>query len=1784
MSTKSRRIVGLCALLAANAAALTFIYWKSGAGRPDRARVIAVSPTDAVDDATRLTLSFDTPIVPADAVGKAAATAPFEIIPSHPGEWAWAAVDRLEFRLRKPLHPGMEYVVRPGPMFRGESGLTLVGETSFTFATRRLEVFNIDLEGADASHLTARVRFNQPVEPQALVRATSAKDAGAGSQLDVACLSRSAGEELVLRIARPSSNQAIIRIDPRLVGSGATRALQIAYSQVLELEMPFGIEGVETWPSAFEKQRTVRIDFNRPLKAGQPAPVVRFEPPVGGARCDVEWDDLTIRAEFACGTRYKAVIAPGLLDKDGKPLDTEQVVSFEVPDREESLRFPIRRGVLSPEGNLSVDLRAVNCDHVRLVVAKLHENNLVAHLRGEDADATSRTVVERDLTTRASRNVPTTIGLDLRELVPSPGGIYHLEARSKREFWTRSSTIVAITDIGLSCKRERDGLFIWATSLRTATPLDGVAVSVLTYNNQSLATATTDELGRARLDLPATSPDGAPYVVVARRNNDLNYCRMDEPTWVPDDIDLAGRTPPPTHDVMLYAERGVYRPGDVIHLTGVIRNANGTLPPPFPIWVRTRRPDGKETGAETVMPRPENQGMFHVDVHTREDDQLGEYRFTATLPGSDKKLGETKALVEAFLPIRLELDAAAGKETYTGDEKITLDVDARYLFGKPASDVAVAVTGSYRESRFESDRYTGFRFGRLNLNAETPIKDVADSLDSTGHRTLTLNRPTDARPALWRGKAVVTVTETGSRSVSKAAEFQYSSATRHLGLLASAVAPASGAPVELKWVQVSGDETPAEPRSFELSIARIEHDWIIQEVAGESTWKTIERRIPVVKSLAMNMDHGAASGSTEISFDEPGRYVVTACEAGHGSITEIEIRAHDQSESRRWATTANPERVELSLTGKSLEPGMMAECIIQAPFAGYLLLAVEDDRVRSSKVIEIQKSPTAAEIAIPEGLRGDAFLTATLVRAIDPTRTKWLPNAARGIVRVPITHPSHVLPVELTGPADIGPRQCARYTVRAAPPSDPAQPPVVHLWAVDDGILLTTAFDSPDPLQHYFGPRKLDVESTDMFASLLPDISRPRSLAKVGADAGDDGDDSELRRSPVATKRREPAVVWLASRPTDADGLAEFDLEMPDLSGRMRVMAVAVDGDRYGHASRDVRVSSPLMIEAGWPRFLAPGDACRVPVKLFNASEKEMEIALEAVSVGGVTAEFESNYAAILVVPETPTLVWLKVTASEMGPAEIELWAHAKGEEPIGPVHSTVSFPVRPATALDTVTTIKRLIAGERLMIEPAAGFLSGTTATTIEIDASKDVELRPAVEQLLDYPYGCVEQTSSRMWALLEAGKLVRDHIEDDSRYGRIDDMIRAGIARLWSMQTADGGLSYWPGSSTADRWGSTYACAVLAEAASAGFKLDPGFQRDLLRYLENALGESELKDENVRAMICESLAAFDRPNLGWMARLSERTDKLDLGGRAALARAWHFAGERDRARAVLPTEIPQMAIRRSTGGRITSDITQIAALARAIKLIDPDSPSITPLIERVRQATTDGRWGTTLENATVIAALANLTTGKQEQPDFTGHLLWDGETIEFDHRVPMRFAERQINKPVEIQTAGTGDMLVHCRQTGLRDASALKSFDRGLRVTREWLDSDGNVLTTPSAKVGDLLTARVTIATVGLDENETIENVAIVDALPAGFEIENPRLATSANTGRLDAEPDHVQFHDDRTLLFTSARRGETAFEYHIRAVTPGSYVVPPIEASCMYDGNVASLKTGGRVEVLP
>ena len=1738
-----------------------------------------LSPDNSSPD--RIRLVFDRNLISMESVGQFEAANLFAVTPSYSGRWKWSSPKTLDYLFDEPIPLGRRLQLAPTERFKDQTGMKLDGTDSIELQTDPLELIHCHTLAADPESVTVELAFNQPVDPGDILRHARFYDEARPAKVEIrkiACLTAAAEKKLVLRIPRPSSNHLEIILDDQLKGVGADLALGRTVVRRLQFSRRFSFLNARVTVQRFNETVAVRLRFSDPLNRQQKLPDIAIHPQVPDLKAHRSSRELVLNGKFLPEHRYTITLPATLLSRKDETLRAEQSVTVDIPPRRAGLTFTHSRGILSPQGSRIIDMKVVNVSEIQFSAWRVYDNNLISHLQGHRRYQTSRSLPTKKVPMDSPRNVVADLTVELNDLIKPGPGIYYISANTTNHRWTNDNILVALTDLAITAKRHKDGALVWVTSLHTGKPVANATVQALTYNNQTLVAALTNEQGIAHLHYVNNNPNGPMWIITARKDNDLSYLRPDENQWVIDDVKQIGRNYPDDLEAMLYTERGVYRPGDTIHLTGVFRRRDGQIPPAFPMSVKVKRPDGKQIADRIVKPDPNAQGLFHLDIPTTQEYQTGRYSFHTSLPGSNTILGSTYTSVEAFLPLRMTVEAAATAERFDPNDPPAIDVTARYLWDQPAAGIPVKVTASLQPIRFRTKTYAGYVFGKPLKTGSVELKTVTGQLDEHGKATLQLILPDSLPSPLYKVYMTATVTEPGSRSVSANATTVLDAHNRHIGIKsASGKIVAPGESVEVTWVSVKGDNAPAIPDPMKISLMAVEYENVLKEVNKKRIWKSIEK-LSEIQDMDLNPKNNW-KGSFGITYPDAGRYRLIVRDIQTKTETHLDLYASKHGAAPSLSLSL-PERIEIVTDREIYTPGQTVKAIVRSPLSGMLLLTLETDKIIRLEVVELNGNTIDFNIPLPKNLRGGAFLTASVVRGIDTSRKKWLPHRAMGMKRIQLDHKRKILPIDIQIPAKAQPSQKVDVTVTTEKPLDPNQPTMVHVWAVDEGILLPTAYQTPNPYEFFLCPRRLAVFTSDLFYRLLPDFARPETATRIGA--GERFSLGSLRRNPVALRHRQPDVIWQTAQPVDRQGKLKLQMQMPELIGQMRIMAVAVDHDRYGQNQQNIILTSDLIIESGWPRFAAPGDIFQVPVKFFNSTKEPITIQIKT-EISGPIQINNLPGATLTILPNEPTTLTLDVQAKAIGPVNIKILAQTVDDNTKPYLaRSKASFPIRPAGALHSEIALEILEAGQEIQIPPSDSFIEGTQQLTVNLNARPEVQLAPALEKLISYPYGCAEQTTSRIFALLYAPVIM-----GDARNDQIRDMVHAGIARLWSMQTRSGGLSYWPGGTQPNSWASAYVAWCLLEAKKAGYQIDSRFTETLMKYVQSQLNRSDDNSvsSNTKALLCHVLSTFDQPPLGWMNSLSDQKGKLDRAALAHLAGAFHAAGHRDKALNLIPKDVVNVAVPTTTSGRLTSSLQQDAVLLSVLLEIDLDHDLIAPLAAKVNKARRKGCWRSTLENAAAIVALSRYQVQTaQTSVEFSGTIRWaDEKSIPFSHLKTLTHLIAPQISPVTISSQGDGKIYLALASEGLAKEGLVKPYDRSLFVKRYWRDRMGELVDPNCLHVGDLVNVEIELST---PDDRTIHNIAIVDALPGGMEVENPRLVTSAGSinRRTGTRPDHVEFLDDRVVLFSSANTRTKVFRYALRVTTAGQFTLPPIQASCMYDPVVASLGAEGKVIIEP
>ncbi|MEZ6013480.1 MAG: MG2 domain-containing protein [Planctomycetota bacterium] len=998
-------------------------------------------------------------------------------------------------------------------------------------------------------------------------------------------------------------------------------------------------------------------------------------------------------------------------------------------------------------------------------------------------------------------------------------------------------------------------------------------------------------------------------------------------------------------------------------------------------------------------------------------------------------------------------------------------------------------------------------------------------------------------------------------------------------------------------------------------------------------------------------------GTFEVPCEAAGRFRLSVRDEAGASVTRS-FYAVEGDLSAFVPPLEDLEAVVMSPLVPSARPGETIEVDVRAPFDGSLLVTLEDTRLRSQQRIDLVGGSARVYIELPRDLRGGAFLSAQVTRPLErraawrPHRaygwTRIRTTHLEHDLAVQIDAPAQVRPgghaTVTVALADAG--NVAALSDSSAQTTRPA---AVQLYAVDEGIRVTGGDRRPEPARHFLGARAHTTRTTDSWFDLLPDIELPPEVRRIGGDS--DFDAGAARRRAPEEVHRVPGVLFQTFVDLGADGRRSFELDVPDFLGTLTWIAVVVDGDQYGSAEARTLLRGELPLSAALPRFVAPGDRFIVPVTYENTTAVAASVALELALEGPVRFVRELDEAGNeaqgggdrVIEASSGTMGSDGALHGEVealaGGAHRRRWLELEATAPLLPRDGTgrdgmgrggspgrrgtsgriggavrlygtladgrevservlVDVPVRTGRPLIVASFVRALEAGadttldlpRELGLDPA----DLSAKAELVISPSFEAGLEPVGHYLLGYPYGCAEQTSSRIIALLSLPRIVNSGdgpLDDSTRALRIAERVAAGIDRLWSMQTYDGGFAYWPGQSSSTEWATLYVAEVLCACKEAGHDVPAPMTSGLARYLERRLKSEDAPTTQVS--LVRTLTALGHPQRGWAKRLSEQAATFTRGALVELAYSAVLAGDLPEARRFLA--LTPSASAQDTSGQVAVDEQALAILRspvrtlayelRARLALDPSDPLILELVRALDGRRDHGRYRNTVDNAAALAALARFRAGLEANPaDWTGTVTTSSGTTAIRSAAEARMAVDAV-VPVRIETQGEGLAWVTATVEGRRAAGA-PGVDHGLSVRRRWLDETGNEVDPAHIELGALVTVEVTAQCVA---DATVEDVAIVDALPGGFEVENPRLANTVledaewRLRQTDAgavkplpalEPDRVEFLDDRVVLFADVGPRLEVVRYHLRAVALGSFERAPIQAEAMYDPERSSV----------
>lgn len=1493
------------------------------------------------------------------------------------------------------------------------------------------------------------------------------------------------------------------------------------------------------------------------------------------------------------GERYNIHLRSGLPStvKEGLPKSAE--FNVYVRDRKPFVRFTGRAYVLPRVGQRGIPLVSVNTQTVTVKVFRIGDRNLINAVVDSDFQKTLSgyqlfnlgnergiKVWSGEVATASTLNADVTTAFPVDEALGNlQPGVYVMTAAPKgpssmedEESGSLATQWFIVSDLGLTAYSGNDGIHVFVNSLATTDAVDKAEVRLVARNNEILATRKTDESGHALFEPGLARGEGGQspaLLTVSTDKADYAFLSLKSNAFDLTDRGVSGRAVPSGADAFVYAERGVYRSGETVYLTALVRDGQGNAVNGGPLTLVVERPDGVEFRRAVLA--DQGAGGRSLTLPLNSAVPTGTWRVRAFTDPKGPSVGETTFMVEDYVPDRIEFDLTTKAKQIAADTPVELKVDGRFLYGAPAS--GLQIEGDLLVAPAESrPGYAGYQFGvpgdEATSNERTPIENLPEA-DANGAATFPVSLATPSSSSRQQEAQIfVRMAEAGGRAVERKIVLPVKPSSAMIGvkpLFADKnVAEGDKASFDVVFVAPDGTSLARKGLRYELLKLESRYQWYRQNSYWEYEPVKSTRRV--------------ADGDLTIAADKPARIELSPQSGRYrldvkssdpdGPLTSIQFDVGWYSDG----SADTPDLLETSIDKPDHQSGDTMVVSVNARTAGKLTINVLGDRLLTTQTADVKEGTSQVKIPIGKDWGTGAYVVATLRRPLDVAAQR-MPGRAIGIKWFGIDRTARTLSVNLAPPTLVRPSTTLRLPVKIGGLS-PGEDAKIVVAAVDVGILNLTNYKPPAPDDYYLGQRRMTSEIRDLYGQLIDGMQGTRGQLRTGGDSAG----AELQGSPPTQK---PLALYSGIVTVAADGTAEVSFDIPEFAGTARVMAVAWSATKLGRATVDVTVRDPVVLTATLPRFLLTGDQGTLTFDLDNVEGPPGDYVINVKTSGPVKMAGNAKTTIKLAAKQRRSMALTLGAGGSSGAAQFDI--DIKGPNGLM-VARHYDLEVKPATQILARRSVRTLAKGESLTLtsDMFSDLVAGTGGVSVSVGLSSALDAASVLKALDRYPFGCSEQIASRAMPLLYVNDLAANaHLAMDTS---VDDRIKSAIERLLARQGSNGSFGLWS-SGGEDSWLDAYVMDFMTRAREKGFSVpDTPFKSALDRIRNSVVNAAEPEKDGGRDLAygLYVLARNGAAPIGDLRYLADTklTNLATPIAKAQLAAALALIGDRARAERVYAAAVQSLAPKPAIEfGRpdYGSALRDAAALVSLASEGNAPRATVTQAVQRVEAARGLAPSTSTQENAWLVLAARALA--KESMSLDVG-----GTPVKTALYRSYKAAE-VTDKPIKITNTGEAPVQAVISVAGA-PATPEPAASNGFVIERNYFNLDG----TPADPAHATQNERFAVVLRITEAKPEYGHIMVADYLPAGFEIDNPHLVSSGDTGTLDwiedgKEPVSTEFRDDRfTAAVDRAANDKAVFTvaYVVRAVSPGKYVLPQAYVEDMYNPSRYGRTGTGRVEV--
>ncbi|MBU2995722.1 hypothetical protein KO500_04725 [Cellulophaga baltica] len=1582
------------------------------------------------------------------------------------------------------------------------------------------------------------------------------------------------------------------------------------------------------------------INFSDPIKKGQNLKgLVVLE---GDSRLKFSVDGNTLKAYPSTeinGTVLLEVF-DGIQSVDGYKLKSkfEERIAFEQIKPE--VRLLSNGTILPSSNNLKINFEAVNLKYVDVSVLRIYENNVLQFLQDNNLNgntyikkvgrpvATKRLELQNNLSVNNGKWQ--SHALDLKSLItPEKGAIYRVEFSYKPSYssykceetnfetevatsenydeetedsswdnaedyydeygyydysWSerenpcntsyyydkKVSINVLASDLGLTIKKGLNkSYFVAVSDIVSTAPVEGANVTFYNYQQQSLGTVTTDTNGTSFFD----AENNQAYFAVAENNGQKTYVKLNDGNVLSvSKFDVSGVRLQKGIKGFIYAERGVWRPGDQIFLSFMLNDNANKLPANHPVKLELMDPYNKVVHQEVKTIGVNN--VYNFNLKTGENDPTGNWLVKISVGGASF----TKTLkIETIKPNRLKIKSDFGTSILSGSKPIKGAMEVKWLHGAIAKNLKADIAAKFNPKITTFKTFPGYIFDDPTRKFSTEEQVVFDGeINEEGKANFSINPELDGNaPGMLTAAFVTKVYENGGDFSTDVFTKPYSPYTTYVGLNAPKGDKTRGmllTDVKHKFEVVTVDKygNPRANENLKVSIYKVNWRWWWDTSEDNlSSYNSSEYREAVFEKNIITGSNGKGTFEFELKYPDWGRYLVRVEDknGGHATGKAVYIDWPGWAGKSRKNDPSAATMLLFSTDKEKYNVGEKATITFPSSEGGRALVTVENgSEVLESLWIETTKGETKFELPISELYTPNVYINIALLQPHASTLNDS-PIRMYGVVGIGVENPSTRLDPQIKMPDVLRPEQS--ITVKVSEKNKKAMTYTIAI--VDEGLLDLTRFKTPNAWSTFYAREALGVKTWDIYDDIIGAYG-----GKINQVFAIGGDDDLAGAKNKKANRFEPMVVHLGPFSLEKGESKSHKINIPKYVGSVRTMVIAGDAtnEAYGKAEKTTPVRKPLMILASLPRKITPGEKVTLPVTVFAMEKKVKNVTIKIKNDKAFTVSGDAIKTLRFDQPDEK-MVYFNLNVSDFkGIGKVIVEASGGGEKASFEIPIDVVNPnVKTSEIQDFV-----LDANSSQMVNLETFGISGSNTASIEFSTLPPMSFNGRMQYLIRYPHGCVEQTTSAAFPQLYLSDIFDLTAKKKKE---VQNNIENAIKRLGSFQRPNGGLSYWPGQSSTNDWGTTYAGHFLLEAEKKGFVMPISFKANWVKFQQNVSKQwrSGQTPDLAQAYRLYTLALSGNADVASMNRLRE-TSNISDEAKFRLAAAYGLIGQASVAKEVLSTaKVDGDSYKYNYYTYGSSERNSAMALETHILLNNKIKAQ--EVAKSVASNLKAEKWMSTQSTAYSLLAIgkfAKMVGGK----GIKASVVVNGGKVSVNTSKTLANRELKIKKGsnvIEIKNLEDNMLYTSVINNGILPVGQEKPSVLNLSVMSNFINRNGNRINITSLNQGTDFVAEVTIKN---STNSPIKNIALTEIFPSGWEIVNTRFTDFGNFAQNDVT--YTDLRDDRVNFYFDLGKYESkTFRILLNASYLGEYYLPGIQAEAMYDNDYRIRTKGQWVKVV-